>query len=231
MTARYAIYFASPPGSELEAFGRRVIGRDHITGTEVELFDIAGLSKDELQRITRSARHYGFHATLKAPFVLRDGRREDELHQALETFAAERMAFETPPLRISTLSRWIAFTLSDRSAEMDQLAADCVRNFEDFRAPLTGADIERRRQSKLTPKQDERLLAFGYPHIFDDFHFHMTLAGPLEDAEQEAVAGMLRQEAGNLDGQPLHVDAVALYQQPDRDSPFIQTARFPFQPV
>jgi len=111
---------------------------------------------------------------------------------------------------------------------MDQLAADCVRNFEDFRAPLTDADIERRRQSKLTPKQDERLLTFGYPHIFDDFHFHMTLAGPLEDAEQEAVAGMLRREAGSLDGQPLHVDAVALYQQPDRDSPFIQTAPFPF---
>jgi len=121
MTARYAIYFAPPPGSELEAFGRHVIGRDHITGVEVEPLDIAGLSRDELRRITKSARHYGFHATLKAPFVLRDGRREDELHQSLESFAAERMAFETPPLRISTLSRWIAFTLSDRSAEMDQL--------------------------------------------------------------------------------------------------------------
>lgn len=229
MSARYAIYFAPPPGSELEAFGRRIVGRDHITGDEVEPLDIAELSRDELRRITKSARHYGFHATLKAPFVLRDDRSQDELHRALENFAAERTAFETPPLQISALSRWIAFTLSDRADEMDQLAADCVRSFEKFRAPLSEADIERRRQSGLTPKQDERLLAFGYPHIFDDFHFHMTLAGPLEEAERETVVGMLRREAGSLDGTPLYVDAIALYQQPDRESPFTQTARFPFQ--
>ena len=229
MTARHAIYFAPPPGSELETFGRRVVGRDHITGGEIEPLEIAGLSGNERRRITKSARHYGFHATLKAPFELRDGCGENELHRALKSFAADRAPFMTPPLRISALSRWIAFTLADRSAEMDRLAADCVRNFEDFRAPLGEADIERRRQSKLTPKQDERLLTFGYPYIFDDFHFHMTLAGPLEPAERETVVGMLQRAAGSLDGAPLRVDAVALYRQPDRESPFIQTARFPFQ--
>jgi len=229
MTARYAIYFAPPPGSELEAFGRRFIGRDHITGETIEQLDIVDLRKDDLRQITKSARHYGFHATLKAPFALRDGCREGALREALEAFAAEQTSFDTPPLQLSALSRWIAFTLSDICAEMDCLAADCVRAFEPFRAPLGEADIERRRQSRLTPRQDEQLLAYGYPYIFEDFHFHMTLAGPLEPDRQNCFVETLRQETGALESR-LRVDAIALYQQPDRGSPFIQTARFPFPP-
>lgn len=228
MSGRYALYFAPPPGSELEAFGRSVVGRDHVTGEEVEPLAIDGLSADEVHGITKSARHYGFHATLKAPFALRDGCTEDELKAAAEAFAASRAAFTAPPLQLSTLGRWIALTLSQSCPPMDQLAADCIRDFEPFRAPLSEGDIEKRRQSGLTPRQDDQLLAFGYPYIFDDFHFHMTLAGPMDSEESERVASLLRREALAVTGSPLPVDAVALYRQPDRDSPFVQTARFPF---
>lgn len=231
MTGRYAIYFAPPPGSDLEAFGRRFVGRDHLTGERIEQPEIEGLDGAYLTDITRSARHYGFHATLKAPFALRDGRTERELVDALETFAAEQKPFDAPPLQISALSRWLAFTLSAGSPDMARLAADCVRHFEPFRAPLRDEDIARRRQSGLTPRQDEQLLAFGYPYIFDDFHFHMTLAGPLGQREKTKVLETIKREAVGLTNGSLRVDAIALYQQPDRESPFIQTARFPFQPA
>ena len=229
MTRRYAIYFAPPPGSELEAFGRRWLGRDHVTGDLVESEAIDGLSGDHQQRITKSARHYGFHATLKAPFALREGYTGDELHKAAEQFALRRKIFEAPPLKLSSLSRWIALTLSTPSPEMDALAEDCVRDFEPFRAPLSDHDIERRRKNGLTPRQDGQLLAFGYPHIFEDFHFHMTLAGPLELPEKDKILDLLRDRAAPLENHPLLVDAIAIYEQPDRDQPFTQTARFPFQ--
>lgn len=229
MTRRFAIYFAPPPGSELETFGRNWLGRDHVTGRPVEQEVIDGLSTDDQRRITSSAGHYGFHATLKAPFALKQGYTADALHQAADNFARRRKPFEAPPLQLSGLSRWIAFTLSRPSPEMDELAADCVRDFEPFRASLTDHDLERRRQSGLTPRQDEQLLAFGYPYIFDDFHFHMTLAGPLDPPEKGINLDRLRKRAASMDMPPLRVDAIAIYQQPDRDQPFTQTARFPFR--
>jgi putative phosphonate metabolism protein len=229
VSARYAIYFAPLPGSELEAFGRGIVGRDHVTGEDIEQPAIDGLGAADVREITRSARHYGFHATLKAPFALRAGCTADDLEKAAAAFATRRSPFAAPPLQVATLSRWIALTLSGPCPEMDLLAGDCVRDFEPLRAPLGAAEIEKRRQSGLTPRQDEQLLTFGYPYIFEDFEFHMTLAGPLEPEERDRVADILRRKATAIGGAPLRVDAIALYRQPDRDSAFIQTGRFPFR--
>jgi len=231
MTHRYAIYFAPPAGSALEAFGRTFLGRDHVTGEAVSQLAIEGFDTETLANITQSARHYGFHATLKAPFVLKESRRAEELRNAVEQFAAKRSPFEAPPLTVSALSRWIAFTLSKDSPEMRTLAADCVRDFEDFRAPLTETDIARRRKSGLSPRQDQQMLAYGYPHIFEDFHFHMTLAGPLQSQEQNRLVQILRPRTTSIEAIPLKVDAIALYEQPDRESPFLQTGRFSFRPA
>lgn len=228
MTRRYAIYFAPPPGSELETFGRRFLGRDHVSGEGVDQPAIEGFSTEDLKRVTKSARRYGFHATLKAPFVLKEGVTANDLYQAAIEFSAKRTAFEAPPLRIAALSRWLTFKLSTECSSMDQLAADCVGNFEPFRAPLTEADIARRREAGLTSRQDEQLLAFGYPYIFDDFRFHMTLAGPLAEDERERLLEAVRPMTAAIEEVPLRVDAIALYEQPDPDGPFVQTGRFPF---
>lgn len=228
MSRRYAIYYAPSPGSELESFGRHWLGRDHITGKPVEPPRLDGVDPDEQAEVTRSARHYGFHATLKAPFELAADKDREELYAKAREFAAARDVFEAPSLQITMVSRWVAFTLSSPSASMSNLAADCVRDFEDFRAPLSAADIERRRKSGLTQRQDEQLIAYGYPHIFDDFHFHMTLAGPLEKARQGRVHAIIQAMAPPLDDTPFRVDAIAIYEQASRDRPFIQTARLPF---
>jgi putative phosphonate metabolism protein len=231
MTRRYALYFAPPEGSGLEAFGRSFLGRDHLTGETVDQLAIDGLDSERLKTITTSARHYGFHATLKAPFELKEGCDVDDLRRAAQVFAQGRNAFEAPPLKVSTLSRWIAFTLSEDSPAMNRLAADCVRDFEQFRAPLSEGDIARRRKSGLTPRQDEQMLAYGYPYIFDDFHFHMTLAGPLDVDVRDSLVTTLQPLTSAIEAVPLKVDAIALYEQPDRDSPFVQTGRFPFKPA
>ena len=228
MSGRVAIFFAPPEGSELETFGRRVLGRDHVTGEEIEQPALDGVDASEFRRMTRSTRHYGFHATLKAPFTLMAGRTVDEICEAAASFAVDRTAFDAPPLLLSALSRWIAFKLSAPCPEMDRLAADCVTAFEPFRAPLDQADIARRRQARLTPRQDERMLAYGYPYIFEDFEFHLTLVGPLDALEKDRVLKALRRQAPAIDRTPLRVDAIAVYAQPDRNSPFRLAARFPF---
>ena len=75
------------------------------------------------------------------------------------------------------------------------------------------------------------MLAYGYPYIFDDFHFHMTLAGPLDVDVRDSLVTTLQPLTSAIEAVPLKVDAIALYEQPDRDSPFVQTGRFPFKPA
>lgn len=229
MSHRYAIYYAPPPGSGLEAFGRQWLGRDHVTDRTIQQPKIDSLDSAFLSRITRSAGHYGFHATLKAPFVLRDGKNADELIAKASAFAASRTAFEIPGLIVARLSQWVAFTLKAPAIDMDRLAADCVRAFEPLRAEPDQADLDRRRQAGLTPRQNQQLVDYGYPYIFEDFHFHMTLAGPLDGDEAGSVHQLLAGMAPPGIGEPLTIDAISIYEQPSRDQPFIQTARLPFQ--
>jgi putative phosphonate metabolism protein len=228
MSRRYAIYFAPPAGSELEAFGRRWLGRDHATGRAIPQPEVEGIPPAELEAITRSARHYGFHATLKAPFALVEEATPRALHQAAEALAASQTAFEAPPLEVTGLDRYVAFTLSRASPEMNRLAEACVRAFDHLRAPSSPEDLERRRASGLTPRQDRQLLEFGYPYVFEDFWFHMTLAGPLEPEMKARVLEILRARGRALCDAPLRVDRIALYEQPSRDRPFILTRDFPF---
>lgn len=225
---RYAIYFAAPEGSALEAFGRSWIGRDHVTGQPVEPPTVPGLDPERQREVAAFPRHYGFHATLKAPFKLHPERTRDELIAALGEFARARRPFAAPPVEPMGLSGFIAFKLTDASPEMDELAADCVRAFEAFRAPLDDQDIRRRRASGLTPRQDEYLLKWGYPYVFEEFRFHMTLTGRLQDPERARVLEAVRKLARPIRDRPLRVDAISLHEQPAHAEPFCQTRRFPF---
>lgn len=75
------------------------------------------------------------------------------------------------------LDRYVALTPDVQSDALTGLATRCVERFDTFRAPLTMAERERRVAASLTPRQIALLERWGYPYAFDQFHFHMTLAG------------------------------------------------------
>lgn len=227
MTARYAIYYAPAADSDLWRMAAAWLGRDAASGADIARPPIAGLEGLDLDALTADPRHYGFHATLKAPFELADGRTEDELLAAAAAFSAARAAF-TAAIAPAALGRFLAFRLQDGGAEMAALHAACVRDFEPFRAPLSDADIARRRQAQLTPEQDARLLKWGYPYVFEDFRFHMTLTGAIRDDEVRAqVLAALADHFAPVAG-PHRFDAVAVFRQPERDAAFEAIARFLF---
>lgn len=228
MSRRYAIYYAPPPGSSLELFGRSWLGRDHVSGERVARPAIPGIAPDELDAMTAFPRFYGFHATLKAPFELKPGCTVEDLQRAARTFAAARQPFACPKLRVSGLSAFIALTLAGPSPEMQTLADACVRDFERYRAPLPDAELERRRAGGLTARQDDYLVRFGYPYVFEAFHFHITLTGPLDEREHGRMLNLLTGLAEPVTAEPFAVDAIAVYEQPDRETPFTLTARYPF---
>lgn len=228
MTARYAIYAAPAPETPLWRFGSSVIGYDAAAASEVGFPASAPCDAPDWRHLTEDPRRYGFHGTLKAPFALAAGTGEADLLEAAMLFAERRQAFTLPALKVSLIGAFVALVPDGPSPDLDVLAADCVCDFDAFRAPLTAADRERRLQSQLSERQIARLDDWGYPHVFEDFRFHMTLTGRLDEARREPVRAALAERYRAV-AAPMPVDALCVFRQPDRAGRFSILARFPFE--
>lgn len=178
MIKRYAIYFA-PADAGLWRAGSDWLGWDAVTGRPVGPPALAGLAVAGLAAATRAARSYGFHATLKAPFRLAAGQTAQGLRHALAETAADLAPVPLPGLAVRPLGPFLALTLPTEAPALAQLATDVVTRLEPFRAPLTAAEIARRRPERLSPRQRELLDLYGYPFVFEEFRFHMSLTGDL----------------------------------------------------
>jgi putative phosphonate metabolism protein len=222
---RFAIYFTPPPGSALARFGAAVLGYDCDTGVEVAQPALPGIV--DMASATSEPRRYGFHATLTAPFHLDSDKTEAGLLAALESFAATRTPVSLGRLVIGLIGGFIV--LKPSTSDVIPFAADCVTAFHPFRAPPTAADRERRIAAGLTAKQVAHLDRWGYPYVFDEFRFHMTLAGPLPAARRELwCAALDNLFAGQADG-PALIDAVSLARQDDRGARFRVVRREPLR--
>lgn len=230
-TARYALYYAPRPDEPLAAFGRRWLGRDVETATDVEPLRVEGLSPDELGRITADPRHYGFHGTLKPPFALASGRTERELLDAVTEFAHSRPAFVIEALRLAELGDFIALVPAGPYAALSAVAAHCVRDFDRFRAPADAAELAKRRAARLSPRQDELLVRWGYPYVMEEFRFHLTLTGNLAAPLRDTVRATLAPLTAPLCGVPVPVRDIVVFQQPERNAPFRVLARVPLAPA
>ena len=226
MDTRYAIYFAPPPGHPLKDFADAWLGRDPDRDERVAQPVVDGLSPERLHEITAFPRRYGFHATLKAPFRPVPDLAADALLGDLEAFAARRSAFDLP-LRIGELGGFLALVPARQGPAMDRLAADCVRDFDRYRAPLRDVERERRDPSRLSAAEREHLERWGYPYVLDRFRFHMTLTGPLEEPERGAVRALLAAALEPHLTEPLAIGQLALFVQTHTVAPFRVAARFP----
>ncbi len=177
---RYAVYYAPPQG----AFASRAsawLGWDAALGRPVAQPDL-GLPVGE---ITGEPRKYGFHGTIKPPFRLAGDRDDADLHQAMAELAAGLAPVTLPGLRLVSLGGFLALVPDGDTAPLQALAATVVAALDGLRAPLTEAEIARRRPERLTPRQRELLTLWGYPYVMEEFRFHLTLT----DRLQEPLAG------------------------------------------
>ncbi|MEP5152963.1 DUF1045 domain-containing protein [Planktotalea sp.] len=182
MFERYAIYYAAD--GDLAQRGAAWLGYDLAIGAPVAHPNFAGL---DLHAATQRPRGYGFHATIKAPFRLSEESNEHALEAAFATFCASQKPAASDALRLSQIGRFLALTLEGDQSHIKDLAAQAVRAFDSFRAPLSEQEIARRKPERLSEAQRRNLMRWGYPHVMDEFQFHMTLTGPLKDNIREAV--------------------------------------------
>jgi putative phosphonate metabolism protein len=221
---RWAVYYLPPPGA-LATAGAAWLGWDVEGGAPCPHPDLPSLPASAAD-LTATPRRYGFHATIKPPFRLADGRSEGDLIAATAAFCAHARPVTLEGLVLTDLDGFLALTPAGETAALAALAAAVVADLDGFRAPAPPDEVARRRAAGLTPRQDALLDRWGYPYVMEEFRFHMTLTGRLDPAQADAVAGVLGPWLAPVLPRPFVLGHLALAAE-DAQGRFHRVARWP----
>lgn len=218
---RYAIYFTPRQDEPLARIAANWLGRDPFGGATRPVEAVGDLSAAEVAFHTASARRYGFHATLKAPFRLAPNETEASLRAALDHFAEATPPVVVPRLAVGQIDGFFALVPETPFAPLNSFAGEVVRAFDRFRAPLTEAEIERRSPDSLKPDEFRNLCQWGYPYVFDTFRFHMTLSGRVGPQESQRLRAAIDGLFADVLQHPVSVDALTLFVETEPGAPFM----------
>lgn len=206
---RYAIYYAPPEGGFARA-AAEWLGWDPATGAALAQPDWPDLPAPAAD-LTADPRKYGFHGTLRAPFRPATGLGEGDLRRGLDLLATRLAPVEMPRLVLESLDGFLALIPEGDDTALAALAEEVVRGTNGWRAPLTEAEIARRRPERLSERQRDNLARWGYPHVMEDFQFHLTLTGRLSEAEAQATRDLLARHFAPLLPEPFRIAELCLF--------------------
>jgi hypothetical protein len=221
MFRRYAIYVT--PEGLLGQRGAEWLGWDMAQAGAVPHPDVQDL---DVAKITKRPRKYGFHGTIKPPMVLANGTSIGELKSTATNLTNHLAPVTLAGLGVSRIGGFLALTpLGDTNA-LAAMAALVVKGLDAFRAPATPEEMDRRRQSSLSPSQERNLTQWGYPYVMDEFRFHITLTGSLKDAEE--ITPIVSAHFAPVLPEPYVIDHLTLAGE-DSDGMFHSISRLPLR--
>ena len=226
--ARFAVYYAPSRDSAWWLAGSEWLGGDVESGVSYTPPQPVALTRS-VSELTKAPRRYGWHGTLVAPFRLADGVTPRGVLDDARRWAQQQKRFVLPA-EAATLGDFVALRPAEPigEASMRELASSALRTLDGLRAKPSAADLARRLTTPLTDRQRDLLVEWGYPYVFDEFRFHMTLSSSLEAAhERAALVAWWHDRIAALG--PLVVDSAALFVEPAPGEPFVLWQRLPFQ--
>ncbi|MCB4824297.1 DUF1045 domain-containing protein [Roseicella aerolata] len=222
--ARLALYWAPDLDDPLHALGSAWLGRDAETGAALLQPALPGL---DIAEITADPLLYGLHATLKPPFRLAVSWAE--AMAAAEALAARLSPFALPPLAVRDLHGFLALRETAPCPALQVLADACVEALDPCRAPPGESELARRRRAGLSPRQESLLARWGYPYVFGEWRFHVTLTRRLTPAEKAVVLPAVTEFLGEAPARPRRVTAISLFTQAAPGAPFLIAERLPLR--
>ncbi len=224
---RLAVYFVPAAGSALAVAASRWLGRTAADARNSGGCDVPGVPGHRLHQYRLAPFHYGFHATLKPPFRLRDDATVDDVRGRLARFCSARRAIVLPPLQVSEIRSFLCLRPVSPCDTIQRLAADLVEQLDPCRRPPGAAELARRRRAALTVRQQQLLLCWGYPYVFEEFRFHLTLTGSIaDDREKEIIRRFLEDHFAEALRAPVVVDRISLFVEDD-GQPLVLLATYP----
>jgi len=217
---RCAIYFIPPPDDPLTVAAAHWLGRNPYTGARV-ISAAEGLIPDHHAFLTAAPRRFGFHACLKAPFVLASHRQLTELENALDRFSQDADPISVPQTRVGIVDNCFGLLPAAPVQDLTELAGRLVVEFDSFRRPFAEHEPNGHSLRALSARQLSNLLIWGCPDVLDQFRFQMMLTGPVEREEREHVSAVLHRFFGQLIGLPILVDQIALFIEPEPLAPLL----------
>lgn len=244
-TPRYGLYFTPSAESLWWQAGCAWLGRNSDADTDSEAdanpavpaqpimtSSMPGAVLPQLSTLLASPRRYGFHATLKAPFRLAQGFTQAQLLSMVAAFVRTEHAIALPGLQVRLLDRYLALCLPGPTTEVDALAMRCVAHFDALRAAPEPAELVRRRQVRLSARQELLLARWGYPFTEELYRFHLTLADNLDQADAATCAALSDAATAHfmpaVNAEVLMLDALTVCIEPAPGAPFFILQRFPF---
>jgi hypothetical protein len=203
---RLAVYYAPRPGAFADC-AAAWLGWDAAKGKDVPQPDLPDIPFPAI--LTAEARRYGFHGTLRAPFRLAEGLDQAEAGTRIAALAGRLAPVTCEGLVLENLQGFLALTPMGCEAALLELGAAVVEGTNDLRAPLTEAEVARRRPESLTPRQRNLLQAWGYPYVMEEFRFHLTLTDRLPDPGPAMQA--LSAHFGPVVPQPFRIEDLCLF--------------------
>lgn len=185
-------------------FGAQWLGWDIDLARICDRPEVAGI-----EDIAMAPRKYGFHGTLMPPFRLAEGTTREALEAEVERIAERQSPIRLSGLELSAIGRFLALTPVGDAYALQELARDIVERLDQLRAPLTPAELARRRAAGLTVNQEANLLRWGYPYVLDEFRFHMTLTDKLTDIQRPLAEAAIRERLPELP-RPFDIAEIAL---------------------
>lgn len=222
MPSRYALYYAPPATHPLWRAGCEWLQRDP---------SAADAPLPQRPHV-REPWRYGFHATLKPPIRLAEGRDEASFFEAAARLALRTPRFAMPALSVQWLSGFLALRPNEplsRGHPLHRLADDCVVQMDPWRAAPTPDETQRRLKLVVDEEQRDQLQRYGYPHVLARWRFHMTLTDSLPH-DMGLRAAMQRDTERFFKAalaQPLVCDALSVYVEATPGAPFRLAQRFP----
>jgi hypothetical protein len=122
---------------------------------------------------------------------------------------------------VQMLSGFAAVVPEAASVAIDELAGKCTTIFDAFRAPMSAQERARRVAMGLKESQIANLDRWGYPYLFADFRFHMTLTSKVVSERRDEVLTTLQKALKHsCADRAIAIEQISLMRQNDEKSWF-----------
>jgi len=225
---RYAVYFVPNIEQQWWAQASQWLGRCAVSQQFSAQPLIAEVSPKRFAEFTEHPRRYGFHATMRAPFVLASEYQPSDLIRHVSTLCQQLKPFVLPRLRVTLLEQFLALLPERDVPQITLLEHQCVTQLNDYAVPLGTEELTRRRSAGLSSHEDALLLRWGYPYVLDRFRFHCSLTGSLAKASPQEVSALTQAAHQHFDHLPLCVfDSLAVFAEPTQGADFVLLEQCP----